>query len=97
MGTDVVEKEVRGVKVRTGGETAHATVVYFADDTTVSAEDAIALLDAGAILFMIPPPGAPTHTVYRRTEHGSEVVGHGLPFLLQHRFCDDCQREVLWA
>lgn len=59
-----------------------------ADGSEISADDALALIDAGAVLHMIPPPGAPAYAAHAAT---------GLPLLLQTRACPDCGKRVLFA
>jgi hypothetical protein len=56
----------------------HHEFIVLADDSRVLEADAIALLDAGCILYMKNP-------------------GSTARLLLQHRRCEPCQREVLFA
>lgn len=54
----------------------------------MSAEDGIAYLDAGGVLYMIPPPGAPAREAYEAT---------GLGLVLQVRPCPGCDERLLYA
>ena len=58
------------------------------EDGVITADDAIALIEAGRVLDMIPPPGAPAHAVH---------VATGFPLILQVRTCDLCGQKVLFA
>lgn len=66
----------------------HVSGVVTADDTRITADDAIALIDAGRVLDMIPPPGAPAHAAH---------VATGFPLMLQVRTCELCGKRVLFA
>jgi len=66
----------------------HVGAVVLADDSVVSADDAIALIDAGGVLAMTPPPGAPAHAAHLAT---------GLDLLLQVIECPACGKRVLFA
>lgn len=59
-----------------------------AGETPVREADAIELIKAGAIFYMVPPPGAPARAAYEAT---------GLPLLVQTRHCELCDAEVLFA
>ena len=67
----------------------HVNGVVFADESKVSASDAIAMIDTGRVLYMLPPAGAPAHAA-------SEALG-GARLLLQVRECDQCGERVLFA
>lgn len=66
----------------------HVSRLEFEDGSECSDEDAIAMLKAGAGLFMTPPPGAPAHAMH---------VATGLDLILQWRVCPACRSEVLFA
>lgn len=66
----------------------HSGGVVTEDGSRIVAADAIALIDAGRVLGMIPPPGAPAHAAH---------VATGFPLLLQVRECPLCGQRVLFA
>ena len=66
----------------------HVGGVVTEDEIEISADDAIALIDAGRVLDMIPPPGAPAHAAH---------VATGFSLLLQVRTCELCGKRVLFA
>jgi hypothetical protein len=67
----------------------HVAGVVLADETRLTASDAIAMVDAGRVLYMLPPSGAPAH-------EASEALG-GARLLLQVRECEHCGNRVLFA
>lgn len=67
----------------------HVNGVVFADESKVSASDAIAMIDTGRVLYMVPPEGAPAHAA-------SQALG-GARLLLQVRECEHCGERVLFA
>ena len=71
---------------RDGGQ--HASALQLADGSEIGSDDALALIDVGAVFYMIPPPGASAYDAYKAT---------GLPLLLQTRACPDCGKRVLFA
>jgi hypothetical protein len=70
------------------GNIVHVTGLVLANDSRISDEDAVSMIDAGRVLFMVPPPGTPARPVYEAT---------GLPFILQTMDCPDCRRRVVFA
>ena len=69
-------------------ETEHVRGLVLSDETRLSDVNAIALIDAGRVLYMLPPPGAPAHAA-------SQALG--APLLLQVRTCEHCNTRVLFA
>lgn len=67
----------------------HVSGVVLADETLLTASDAIAMIDAGRVLYMLPPAGSPAHAA-------SQVLGCGR-LLLQVRECEHCGNRVLFA
>jgi len=77
-------------RVCTGdGSVRHVSGVVLADDSKLSDADAIALLKAGRVLYMLPPEGAPAY-------EASQALG-GARLLLQVRTCAHCNERVLFA
>lgn len=67
----------------------HVAGVVLADETHLTASDAIAMLDAGRVLYMLPPSGAPAH-------EASKALG-GARLVLQVRECKHCGERNLFA
>jgi hypothetical protein len=67
----------------------HTVFVRLGDGSDVTAEDLIALIEAGAAYHMIPPEGAPAYEAH--------LASGGLPLILQVRVCDLCFKKVLFA
>lgn len=73
---------------RSCGTRSHATGLVLDSDVRLDEVSAIALIYAGRVLYMIPPPGAPARAAYEAT---------GLFLILQVTECPDCGRRVLFA
>lgn len=67
----------------------HVSGVVLADETRLTDSDAIEMIEAGRVLYMLPPSGAPAH-------EASEALG-GARLLLQVRDCPHCGNRVLFA
>lgn len=94
MSSDIVRRKVVRVTItddcykhRHDG-VLHVSNLHFDDGSECSDEDAIAMLKAGAELFMIPPPDAPAYEAH---------VATGLGLILQWRVCPACHMEVVFA
>lgn len=67
----------------------HTSGVQFVDKTTMQEADAIALIEAGGMLYMIPTEGSPAF-------EASKALG--VPMLLiQVKTCELCNTRVLYA
>lgn len=66
----------------------HVDGVVLADESKLTASDAIAMIDAGRVLYMLPPVGAPAHAA---------SVALGARLLLQVHECEHCGVRVLFA
>lgn len=67
----------------------HVSGVVLADETRLTSSDAIAMIDVGRVLYMLPPASSPAHAA-------SQVLGCGR-LLLQVRECEHCGNRVLFA
>lgn len=86
--TDAKRHEVVKVRGSICSEGAHASEILTKEGLEIKSEDAISMINAGVIFFMIPPPGAPAYPAY---------VATGLPLLLQIKHCKGCDKDVLFA
>lgn len=80
---------IKPIECPTVASVQHVSGVVLTDETRLTASDAIAMLDAGRVLYMLPPSGAPAHAA-------SEALG-GARLLLQVRECEHCGNRVLFA
>ena len=80
---------VRPEVCRGDDDRKHPVLVRLGDGSDVTAEDLMALIDAGAAYHMIPPQGAPAYE--------GHLASGGLPLILQTRTCELCKKKVLFA
>lgn len=66
----------------------HILKLKLGEGREIEASDLAALIDAGGVYWMIPPPGAPAYEAHLAT---------GLPLILQTRHCPGCGLHVPFA
>lgn len=88
--SDVNEKRVIGARREpcAASERQHSSALAIDDGSLLYSSDVIALIDAGAVFSMKPPPGAPAHAAHAAT---------GLDLIVQVVECPECGKKVLFA